>query len=62
MFLYLVDVGWTSVRPVRPDQHVHSVRLWAENDNAAHLAAAQWLASRPSCQMVTSTAIREVEL
>lgn len=62
MFKYSVAVGWTSSRPVRPDEHVHVVTLFASNDVAAIRGAAQWMASRPGCQMPTSAEILEVEL
>lgn len=62
MFQYKVAAGFTTSRPVRPDEHTHVLTLFAESDNDAHLFAAQWVASRPGVQMPTSTTILEVEL
>lgn len=62
LFRYTVDVGFTTQRPVRPDQHTHRLVLHAETDSDAHLFAAHWLGARPGCVMVTSTTIIEVEL
>ena len=61
-FLYVVAVGFTTVRPVRPDQHTHTITLWAVNDSDAHLQAAQWVGSRPGVVMVTRSTVVSVEL
>jgi hypothetical protein len=62
MFLYTVAVGFTTHRPVRPDERTHTLTLWAADDADAHLFAAQWIASRPGVVMPTRTTIIQVEL
>lgn len=53
----MVHVGWTSVRPIQPDQHWSGVIATADTATDARLAAAQIVACRPECVMVTSTLI-----
>jgi hypothetical protein len=60
--IYRVAVGFTTRRPVHPDERWHVITLDAESDNAAHLGALQWVGSRPGVEMVTSSEILEVEL
>lgn len=62
MFLYKVAVGFTTVRPVVPEQHTSLVCLLAETDNEAHLTALHMVGGRPGVEMVTSSTILEVEL
>lgn len=62
MFIYKVAVGFTTHRPVRPDERTHVVTLSATDDIDAVRGAAQWIASRPGVVMPTSTTILEVEL
>lgn len=57
---WTVRVGWTSVRPVRPDQHFSRIVIAADDATSASCAAAQWVASRPECVMPTSTEIEKV--
>lgn len=54
-----VAVGWTSERPVRPDQHLSGVVVTADTLLDCTLIAAQMVACRPECEMVTSTAVLE---
>ena len=61
-FLYVVAVGFTTARPVRPDQHAHTITTWAGSDSDAHLQAAQRVGSRPGVVMVTRSTIISVEL
>ncbi|MGN6575268.1 MAG: hypothetical protein ACTHKG_06250 [Nocardioides sp.] len=63
--VFTVEVGWTSSRPIRPDEHVSTVQVAAPDEVAATLLAAQvvasapaWLAvGRPGCEMPTSTRV-----
>lgn len=57
-----MDVGWTSVRPIVPDQHWSRVVVDAETELAGELLALQIVASRPGCEMPTRSEIVEVEL
>jgi hypothetical protein len=50
-----VRVGYTTVRPIVPDQHYSYVTVDAGGYHDASLQAAQWVASRPGVEMVTST-------
>jgi hypothetical protein len=50
-----VAVGWTSSRPVVPDEHTTYVVVSAATETDAVLAAAQMVASDPRCVMPTST-------
>lgn len=54
---YTVDVGWTSVRPVRPDQHTSRVTVLANTGTEAELLALSMVAARPSCVMPTSSVV-----
>ncbi len=60
--LYQVLVGWTSSRPVRPDEHEHILTLWATDDIDAVLSAALWVGARKKCEMVTRMTILTVEV
>lgn len=51
-------VGYTTTRPVVPDEHFTTVVVTAENETDAKLLAAQLVAAR--CEMVTSTEIIEL--
>jgi hypothetical protein len=57
MVTLTVAVGWTSRRPVVPDQHVCRVIVTGRDDVDAMLAAAQMVAVHPRCVMVTSTTL-----
>ncbi|NED96428.1 hypothetical protein G1H11_14050 [Phytoactinopolyspora alkaliphila] len=48
-----VEVGYTTVRPVIPDQHTSWVLVGEDRPVEAQLIAAQIVASH--CEMVTST-------
>ena len=50
-----IRVGYTTVRPVVPDQHYSYVTVDAAGYHDASLQAAQWVASRRGVEMVTST-------
>jgi hypothetical protein len=66
--VFTVRVGWTSSRPIRPDEHVSWLRLTAESEAEAVIAAAQQVQStgatmtRPRCVMVTSARVTVVEV
>ncbi len=63
VFLYTVEVEFAIARPPSPrNLRVHTVQLWAETDNEAHLFAAHWLDARPGVVMATGTKITEVIL
>ena len=62
VFLYTVAVGFTTHRPVRPDERTHVIKFWAESDHDARITAAHWIDARPGVEMVTRTTILEVEL
>lgn len=62
MFIYKVAVGFSTVRPIIPDQHISLVVLLAEDDHQAHLTALLMVASRPGVEMTTRSTILEVEL
>ena len=57
---YVVQVGFCSSRPLRPDEHTTHVRVAADSDGEAILIAAQvvgaqigeWM-GRPHVEMVT---------
>lgn len=63
---FTMRVGWTSQRPVVPDQHVSHVVVMADTANDAHLLAAYMLLGRrhpitgAPCVMVTSTHVLDV--
>ena len=61
-FHYKVDVGFTTQRPVWPDQHVSRVHIMAKDDHDAHLSALHMVGSRPGVVMTTSSRIHQVEL
>ena len=60
---YAIDVGWTSSRPVIPDEHVRRVVVSSTDGTGreATLVAAQMVACDPRCEMPTSTTIVGVE-
>lgn len=61
---FTFDVAFTTHRPVRPDEHTHRL-TWTTLDRglaAAHLQAAQWVASRPGVVMVTRTTLVDAVL
>ena len=60
--LFHVQVGWTSSRPVRPDEHLSQVALLAGSEREAHLVAAQWVLANPNAVMPTSTKTLLVEI
>ena len=55
-------VGWTSTRPIRPDEHVSSVTTVGRDLNECSLVAAQIAACRPECEMVTSTTLIDLRI
>lgn len=69
-----VAVGWTTTRPIIPDEHVSFICLAVEPDDptdpasvaraelGATLTAAQWVMGRRGAQMPTSTRILDIEL
>ena len=61
-FRYAVDVGFTTQRPVVPDQHVSRVHLMAKDDHDAHLTALHMVGGRLGVEMTTSSRIHAVEL
>lgn len=61
-FHYAVDVGFSTRRPVVPDQHVSRVHVMAHNDNHAHLTALDMVGGRPGVSMTTSSRIHSVVL
>jgi hypothetical protein len=61
-FKYLVDVGFTTSRPVKPDEHMSRVQVLAGSDHDAHLTALHMVSGRPGVVMPTSSKIHEVEL
>lgn len=60
MEIFWIDVGWTSVRPVIPDQHVSRVVVAAESLSEARLLAAQIVGCH--AVMPTSTSFVRVEI
>lgn len=60
-FTFAVDVGFTTVRPVKPDQHFSRVHVAADNETEAHEIAAQMVAGRKGVEMPTSTKTHSVE-
>lgn len=74
---WTVDVGWTSTRPIRPDEHTTRVHVLAHDEHEASLLAAQMVCAvggasplayragagtpTPVCEMPTSTRIVAVE-
>ncbi|MEO6156399.1 MAG: hypothetical protein ABIQ39_02080 [Ilumatobacteraceae bacterium] len=61
MHRYTIEVGWTSTRPIRPDEHRSTFVIMAESGHAAELCALQWAASRPTCEMPTSSIVIDWE-
>jgi len=59
VMVFAVDVGWTSSRPVVPDEHVTRVVVATTEDTGrdATLVAAQMVACRRGCEMPTSTRV-----
>lgn len=62
VLVFMVRVGWTSTRPVRPDEHVRHVLVASADGTGvdARLAACQMVACDPRCEMPTSAAIIDV--
>ena len=60
-FTFAVDVGFTTSRPVKPDEHMSRVHVAADTENEAHLTALQMVASRPGVEMPTSSRTYRVE-
>lgn len=58
---FTVDVGWTSSRPVVPDEHFSRVNVLAYSRTEAELIALQMVACRPQCQMPTSSTVTSWE-
>lgn len=67
-FWWVIDVGWSNHRPVRPDEHVSRLRVFEPDEYHAIITACAWVKERPGtwwlpqAEMVTSTKIVEVEL
>jgi hypothetical protein len=57
MHRFTVDVGWTSQRPIRPEQHTSRIVVMAEDGHDAELTALLMVAARPSCVMPTSSTV-----
>lgn len=55
--IFTVDVGFTTSRPIIPDQHVSRVMVAADNDIDAQLIAMHMVTVRPNVQMPTSATI-----
>lgn len=62
VFEYVVDVGFTTRRPVVPDQHMSRVTVLADSDNDAICTAFAMVYGRAGVVMVTSTTILSVVL
>lgn len=62
MFRYTVDVGFTTRRPVVPDQFTSRVTVLAEDDRDAFDTAFSMIFGRRGVEMVTRVEIQEVEL
>lgn len=61
MEIFTIAVGFTTVRPIVPDQHIHFVIIATDRGPIdAQLAAAQMVAGRG--EMPTSTTILLVEI
>jgi hypothetical protein len=56
---FVLDVGFTTVRPVIPDQHHARVVVSVHDEIEATLVAAQIVACGRAVEMVTSTAITD---
>jgi hypothetical protein len=52
VIVVVVRVGWTTSRPVVPDEHVSWIVLEAASEVEATLVAAQWAASRERVEWV----------
>lgn len=48
-----IVVGWSSHRPIRPDEHSSTVVVTGSTQIDCELAAAQIVATRRQCEMVT---------
>ena len=62
MFVYTVDVGCTTTRPICPDQHLRTVVLLSCCDHHALLTACHMVGGRPGVEMVTSATITNLVL
>jgi hypothetical protein len=60
MEIFTVAVGFSTVRPIVPEQHTHHVIVAAQHPREAQLVAAQMVGG--GCEMVTSTRIVSVEI
>lgn len=64
---FVVDVGWTSVRPIRVSQHVSRVTIMAESGAAAERMALSMVDAhpgnqvRPASEMVLDSVVIEWE-
>lgn len=56
MFRYVVDVGFTTSRPIIVDEHFSRVVVMAESANDA-IRTACWMVMCPGVEMPTSTEI-----
>ena len=57
-----MDIGFTTQRPVIPDQYVSRVHVLATNDSDAHLIALHMVGGRPGVVMTTSSRIHRLVL
>lgn len=64
--IFTIDVGFTTTRPIVPDQHIHRVIVRASSETEAKLAAAQMVGGimigGGLPEMTTSTKIISVEI
>lgn len=60
--IFTVQVGWTTSRPVRPNEHLSTLIILATSEREAHLIAAQWTLANPHTTMPTSTKTLLVEI
>lgn len=56
---FAIFVGFTTDRPIQPDQHFARVIVAAQTDHDACLVAAQMVACNRGVEMVTSTVITD---
>lgn len=57
-----VAVGWSSHRPIRPDEHTSLVVVEAATKSDCERVAAQMVGCRPQCKMVTRTTTLDLRI
>lgn len=62
MLTMTVLVGFTTVRPIIVDQHVHAITVIGDTEQDCTLTAHAMIACRPTTQMVTSLTIHSLTL